>query len=167
MNQSRYLVVGAAALALALVACNPFRSPFKQDPVVEVSTGDVNANTRWNGTLASPVSLVGAVQMQGLATMTPGSNSGNTYVRVDLSNAAPGGAHPWQLRRGQCGEDEGVFGPAEAYKTLTVDDQGRASGSATIPLVMPVDGHYYVRVGASVANPDLIVACGNLAAPAQ
>ena len=164
MNPSRCLAVAAAALAL--VACNPFRSPFKQKPVVEVST-DANANARWNGTLASPTNLVGAVQMKGSATMTPGSNSGNTYVRVNLSNAAPGGIHPWQLHRGQCGADEGVFGPAEAYPALTVDDQGRASSSATVPLVMPTEGLYYVSVGASAANVETIVACGNLAPPAR
>ncbi len=32
---------------------------------------------------------------------------------------------------------------------------------------MPTDGRYYVSVGASAANPETIVACGNLAPPAQ
>ena len=48
--------------ALALVACNPFRSPMKQDPVVQLSTRDANANARWHGTLTSPSNLAGAVQ---------------------------------------------------------------------------------------------------------
>ena len=160
-------VISSSALAaFALTACNPLRSPFKQAPVVEV-TRDANVNSRWSGTLASPASLAGAVQIKGLVTMTPGSNGGNTRVALDLSNASPGGVHPWQLRSGQCDQDGGVFGSAEAYRALKVDDEGRASGSATVPLVMPTEGLYHVSVGASAANPGTIVACGNLAPPSR
>jgi hypothetical protein len=165
MNRPQYLALACGAFAVA--ACNPFRSPFKQEPVVQVSAGDVNANARWNGTLATPVDLAGAVQIKGTATMTPGSNAGNTAVGVNLTNATPGGLHPWQLRRGQCGSDEGVYGNAGAYKVLKVDDNGRASSSATLSLVMPTTGLYYVGVSASTANPETIVACGNLAPPSR
>ena len=160
-----YIIVATGALTL--VACNPFRSPLKQDPVVQVSNGDVNLNSRWHGTLASPSNLAGAVQMTGSVSMSPGSNAGNTNVYLDLANASPGGRHPWQLHRGQCGMDEGVFGAASDYKTLKVDEYGRAKGSATIQAAMPSDGRYFVSVGASEANPTTIVACGNLAPPTQ
>jgi hypothetical protein len=154
-----------AAGALALVACNPFRSPLKQDPVVRVTTNDANVNSRWHGTLTSPSNLAGAVQMTGSISMSPGSSAGNTNVALLLANASPGGLHPWQLHRGQCGTDDGVFGSPEAYRTLKVDEYGRASSMANVPLVMPNDGRYYVSVGASVANAETIVACGNLASP--
>ena len=153
--------------ALALVACNPFRSPMKQAPVVQVSARDANVNARWHGTLTSPSNLAGAVQMTGQISMSPGSNAGNTSVVLLLANASPGGLHPWQLHRGQCGMDDGVFGSADAYQSLKVDEYGRATGTATVPLVMPLDGRYYVSVGASVANAQTIVACGNLASPTQ
>jgi hypothetical protein len=153
--------------ALALGACNPFRSPMKQEPVVQVTTNDANVNSRWHGTLASPSNLAGAVQMTGQISMSPGSNASNTNVALLLANASPGGLHPWQLHRGQCGTDDGVFGSADAYKTLKVDEYGRATGSATVPLAMPNDGRYFVSVGASEANPSTIVACGNLASPTQ
>ena len=153
--------------ALALGACNPFRSPMKQEPVVQVTTNDANVNSRWHGTLTSPSNLAGAVQMTGQISMSPGSNASNTNVALLLANASPGGLHPWQLHRGQCGTDDGVFGSADAYKTLKVDEYGRATGSATVPLVMPSDGRYFVSVGASVANAETIVACGHLASPTQ
>jgi hypothetical protein len=102
----------AATGALALAACNPFRSPLKQDPVVQVSARDANVNARWHGTLTSPSNLAGAVQMTGSISMTPGSNAGNTNVALLLANASPGGMHPWQLHRGQCGTDDCVFGTA-------------------------------------------------------
>ena len=165
MNRSRVLALLGAALTVS--ACNPFRSPFKQEPVVRVSQGDVNANLRWNGVLATPAGLAGAVQIKGVATMTPGSNAANTSVNVNLSNATPGGLHPWQLHRGQCGADEGVWGSQDAYKVLKVDEYGRASASVTVPVVMPTTGLYYVSVSASAANPETIVACGNLAPPAR
>jgi hypothetical protein len=165
IRSSLYPITVAAALAL--VACNPFRSPLKQDPVVQVTTNDANVNSRWHGTLASPSNLAGAVQMTGQASMTPGPSAGNTNIAVNLTNASPGGLHPWQLHRGQCGTDEGVFGSAEAYKTLKVDEYGRASSTASVAMLMPSDGRYFVSVGASAANAETIVACGNLASPTQ
>lgn len=165
LKTSRYTVVAAGALALA--ACNPFRSPLKHDPVVQVRTSDANVNSRWHGELTSPSNLAGAVQMNGQISMTPDKNADRTNVALVLSNASPGGQHPWQAHRGQCGADEGVFGSASEYKTLKVDEHGRASGSATVSVVMPRDGNYFVSVGASEANPTTIVACGNLASPTQ
>ena len=152
---------------LALGACNPLRSPLKQDPVVQVTNRDANVNTRWHGTLSTPSTLAGAVQMTGQISMAPAEKAGNTHVVLLLANASPGGLHPWQLHRGQCGMDEGVFGTAENYNALKVDEGGRASVTANVPLAMPIDGRYFVSVGASAANAQTIVACGNLAPPTQ
>ena len=165
LRPSLYTVVVTGTLALA--ACNPFRSPMKQDPVVQVTTRDANVNARWHGTLTSPSNLAGAVQMTGSVSMSPSSNTNNTGVYLELSNASPGGMHPWQLHHGQCGADEGVFGSASDYKTLKVDEYGRAKGSATVQGVTPSDGRYFASVGASEANAGTIVACGNLASPTQ
>ena len=162
----RSALAATTVAALALTACNPFRNPMRQDPVVEV-TRDANVNSRWSGTLASPSDLAGALQMKGSVTMTPASNDSQTRVTVDLSNATPGGAHPWQLHRGQCGMDEGSFGSADAYRIMNVDDAGRSSSTATVALPMPTSGRYYVSLGASVANPSMIVACANLAPPSR
>lgn len=153
--------------ALALGACNPLRSPIKQDPVVQVNAGDANVNSRWHGTLSSPSTLAGAVQMTGQISMAPAEQAGNTHVVLLLANASPGGLHPWQVRRGQCGMDEGVFGTTENYNAIKVDDAGRASVTANVPLVMPGDGRYFVSVAASAANAQTVVACGNLAPPTQ
>ena len=153
--------------ALALVACNPLRSPIKQDPVVQVNNRDGNVNSRWHGTLATPSTLAGAVQMTGQISMAPAEKAGNTHVVLLLANASPGGLHPWQLHRGQCGMDEGVFGTVENYNAIKVDEGGRASVTANVPLPMPSDGRYFVSVGASAANAETIVACGNLASPTK
>ena len=157
----------AATATLAVAACNPFRSPLKHEPVVQVTTQDANRNSRWHGQLTTPSNLAGAVQMTGQIALTPDKNPDNTNVSIVLANATPGGRHPWQLHRGQCGMDDGLFGTTANYKTLKVDEYGRATGSATVPIVMPNDGRYFVSVGASEANASTIVACGNLASPTQ
>ena len=150
-----------AVSAFALTACNPFH----RESAVAVSTKDVNLNTRWHASLASPADLAGAVQMNGTATMAPDAKGGQTDVVLALANATPGGVHPWQLHRGHCGADEGVFGPADAYQPAMVDRDGRASASTTIPLQTPTTGSYFVVVRASAANAETTVACGNLAPP--
>jgi hypothetical protein len=150
-----------AVSAFALTSCNPFHHA----PSVEVTTKDENLNTRWHASLESPAALAGAVQINGTASMAPGTKTGNTTVLLVLANATPGGLHPWQLHLGQCGADQGVFGNAAAYPVAKVGNDGRATSSATVPIETPTTGSYFVTVGASVANNSMTVACGNLAPP--
>ncbi len=159
MPSHRFLLLAVSALSLA--ACNPFRS----EQAVEVSTKDQNLNSRWHANLATPAELAGVVQMNGSASMVPGSKSGNTTVSLDLANATPGGLHPWQLHRGQCGSDDGMVGSADQYPVAKVDGDGHATASANVPLETPTRGNYFVVVQASAANDAVTVACGNLAAP--
>jgi hypothetical protein len=42
---------------------------------------------------------------------------------------------------------------------------GRRDGAVTVPLLVPTDGPYVVRVSASAADRERIVARGNRAAP--
>lgn len=158
---SGYRLLALALSSVALVSCNPFRS----DQAVEVSTKDANLNSRWHANLATPAELAGVVQMNGSASMAPASESGKTTVSLELANASPGGRHPWQLHRGQCGSDDGVVGSTSEYPAAEVGKDGRAKASANVPLQTPTKGSYFVVVQASAANDDMTIACGNLAAP--
>lgn len=160
MRQSHVVLMAVSTLAVA--ACNPFH----RDPVTSV-TRDVNANSRWRAALVTPASLVGAVQINGSATMQPGRNNADTDFSLKVANATPGGVHPWQVHRGQCGSDEGIVGSAAAYKAIKVGDDGLGSSNASVAMTTPTYGNYFVTVQASAANPDMVVACGNLAPPAQ
>jgi hypothetical protein len=162
MSTSRYL--GAALAMLAVAACNPF----SRQAAVEVSAIDPTLNTRWHANLASPSTLAGAVQMSGAASMAPGPD-GNTIVTVELANASPGGIHPWGARIGQCGSrtDDAAFGSARVYEPLRIGSNGRATATASVPLRMHDRNQYYIEVRASEANPDMVVACGNLAPPTR
>jgi hypothetical protein len=159
MHNHRMLLL--AVSALSLISCNPFH----HEQAVEVSSKDANLNSRWHANLATPADLAGAVQMNGSASMAPASQSGNTTVSLDLANATPGGLHPWQLHRGQCGSDDGVVGSAAAYPAAKVGSNGRATATANLPLITPSAGSYFVMVQASAANNATTVACGNLAPP--
>jgi hypothetical protein len=159
MHTQRVFLLAAAAFALT--SCNPFR----HETAVEVSTKDENLNSRWHANLATPAELAGAVQMNGSASMAPATRTGNTTVVLDIANATPGGLHPWQLHRGQCGADEGVFGNADLYQAAKVGSDGHAKSLANVPLSTPTRGSYFVIVRASAANNAMTVACGNLAPP--
>ena len=160
MRPTQLLVLSAATLAVT--ACNPFH----RAPVTEV-TRDANVNSRWRASLVTPAALVGAVQMNGTASMQPGRTAEETAVSLNLANATPGGVHPWQVHRGQCGADEGVLGSPDAYRSIKIDDDGNARANATVPMTIPTTGSYFVTVSASAANPETVVACGNLAPPAS
>jgi hypothetical protein len=159
MHHHRLLAL--ALTAIALTSCNPFR----HGQPVEVSTKDETLNSRWHANLATPADLAGAVQMNGSASMAPATTRGNTAVSLDLANATPGGLHPWQLHRGQCGADQGIVGSPALYPAAKVGRDGRATATATVPYNAPTTGSYFVLVRASAANDAVTVACGNLAPP--
>ena len=161
MSTPRLVMLAVAAFALS--SCNPFR----HDSAVQVSAKDENLNSRWHANLATPADLAGAVQMNGSASMAPATKAGNTTVSLALANATPGGVHPWQLHRGQCGSDDGIVGSAGAYPVAKVGRDGHATASANLTLDTPTVGNYFVNVHASAQNMGVIVACGNLAPPAR
>jgi hypothetical protein len=135
---------------------------------VEINPDAQSLASRWNGTLSAPPELAGVEDVRGQAWMAADQKEqGQTRAHVEISNAVPGGRHPWHVHRGQCGKDQGVFGPADAYQPLEVADNGKASATALLPVALPHEGSYFVNVHASSRNMGTIVACGNLAPPAR
>ena len=123
---------------------------------------------QWNAVLATPAGLSGAIQVRGTGWLAPNpKDSAKAKAHVEVTNAAPGGVHPWHVHRGQCGNDMGVLGPADAYKPLKVGGDGEAKNDADLSIPMPTVGDYFINVHASAQNMGTIVACGNLARPAQ
>jgi len=92
---------------------------------VEINPDAQSVATRWNGTLSTPPQLVGVSEVRGQAWMGGDpKDPGQTQAHVEISNAVPGGRHPWHVHRGQCGSDQGPLGPADAYKPLEVAGSG-------------------------------------------
>lgn len=165
MFSSQPFRIGAILFLSALTACNPFR----RDNAVELDPSNTTLNAQWNATLASPEALAGITQMNGSASMAPSHDSTSTIVTIRLANASPGGVHPWAARHGECGDSfsSQAFGAKDAYESLEVDSDGRASASVSVPSRTPRSGQYFVVVHASRANANTVVACGNLAAPTR
>jgi len=135
---------------------------------VEIDQNAQPVSGRWNATLSTPAGLAGALQVTGLGWMgMREKDTAETEARVTIANASPGGRHPWHVHRGQCGSDQGILGPADAYPILKVGGGGKAEAEARLPMPLPRQGQYFVNVHASPANMGTIVACGNLAPPAQ
>ena len=154
--------VGLILSAFVLGSCGGGRQP------VQINSETQPVATRWNAVLSSPPEMAGLVDVHGQAWMGPDpKDPGQTLAHVDISNAVPGARHPWHVHRGQCGTDQGIFGPADAYKPLKVESDGKASATATLPVPPAKTGDYFVNVHASAANMKTIVACGNLASPAR
>ena len=156
----RTVVAGCLAAVFTVAGCG--------HRAVEISPNAQPIGKRWNATLATPAGLAGAIQVAGSGWMgSDPKDPQQTLAHVEIMNAAPGGRHPWHIHRGQCGADEGVLGPADAYSVLKVGGDGKADGDAKLPMPLPVAGQYFVNVHASAGNMSTIVACGNLAPPAQ
>ena len=151
-------VTPLVCLALA-VACGG-------NQAVRISQSEERPGTQWQGTVSSPPDLDGVVEMTGTAWMAEAQEGDSaTVVEVAIQNAAPGGVHPWEVRRGQCGSGRAAFGESASYEPMEVENDGRASSSATVNEPFPQTGEYSVAILASPSNRDLIVACANLAPP--
>ena len=152
----------AGLFAFAALASCGGRQP------VEINPNSVSVATRWNGTLSAPPDLAGVSDIRGSGWMgSDPKEEGQTRAHVEISNAVPGGRHPWHVHRGQCGSDQGILGQADAYKPLKVEGDGRAQGDAVLSVATPRSGSFFINVHASASNMKTIVACGNLAPPAR
>jgi hypothetical protein len=153
------IAAGLLLSALAATGCgHAVRINPKAEPV----------GNRWNASLATPAGLSGAIQVTGTAWMAPNEKDpSTTRVHVSIANASPGGLHPWHVHRGQCGTDQGIVGPPDSYHPLKVGGNGQAEDDVVLAIPLPKEGAYFVNVHASAANMNTIMACGNLAPPAQ
>jgi hypothetical protein len=152
---------GLSVLGLALIACGGRQA-------VEINPDAQSAATRWNAVLSTPAGLAGVTDIkgQGWVAADP-KDQGQIIAQVSISNAVPNGVHPWHVHRGECGSDQGIVGPADAYEPLKVEDDGQAKATTKLASSLPRSGRYFINVHASSKNMSTTVACGNLAPPSQ
>jgi hypothetical protein len=160
MHRHNAFFMAATATIIATAACNPFHKTS-----TEIKPQDIPVGERWNATLATPAGLQGAVQVRGTGYLARDPNGSKAVIHI--SNATPGGVHPWSVRVGHCGTDNPVFGDLSAYPNLKVDKDGTAQESALLSVPFPTRGEYSLEVRASQTNMGTVIACGNLAPPSQ
>lgn len=147
------------AMAIGVSGCNPFRS----QPNTQLEASEAERRYEWRAALFTPAELAGAMQVRGNATWSRDGDA--SRVTLGISNATPGGSHPWYVRYGRCGENGQIVGDASAYKPLQVDNNGNASATARLSMGLPAGGNYYLTVHALATNLATIISCGNLAPP--
>lgn len=159
MRRHNVFSTATIGVIIAIAACNPFHKNANEIQVQDIPVGE-----RWNASLATPSGLAGAVQVQGTGYIAR-DPSGSAKAVIHVSNATPGGVHPWSVRVGLCGADNPVFGDLSAYPNLKIDKDGTAQGGATLSVPYPTSGDYSLDVRASPSNMGTVIACGNLAPP--
>jgi hypothetical protein len=156
------IAAGLVAILLTLAGCGG------GGRAVEINPREQLVGTRWNATLATPAQMEGATQVRGNGWMGVGDgDSLRTRAHVSITNAVPGGRHPWHVHVGRCGNDQGIFGAAEAYEPLEVGGNGQAESTAELNVPVPREGQYFINVHASPNNMGTTIACGNLAPPSR
>jgi hypothetical protein len=153
------MLTAMLALVLGAGACRSAKKPTTQ-----LNAAESVRQYEWRGALSTPSELAGAMQVRGTGTWArEGENA--SHATVTISNATPGGIHPWHVHRGRCGDNGPIVGDAAAYKPLAVDGNGNASSTARLKVTLPDSGTYYVNVHALATNMGMIISCGNLAPP--
>ena len=85
-----------------------------------------------------------------------------TEVEIKLLGDAAGSVRPWHIHSGSCAKAGGVWGGGRSYTPITIDAKGEGAGKASIAMVLPDTGSFYVNIHESSANMGKIVACGDL-----
>jgi hypothetical protein len=101
-------------------------------------------------------------KIRGEIEMEKGKAPKTTTASVDYKNDVAGAVRPWHVHVGSCAKPGPVLGDAKAYTPITVGANGAGKATATLTMVMPEDGSYYVNIHESAANMSKIVACGDL-----
>jgi len=153
-------ILVALAMLLTVVACSSVAGHQK---LAQIGPQDPLGSAHWTGTLTAPTGAGDALNVHGTASLVRDA-SGSNVATVVISNAIPRGFHPWEVYRGQCGNDANLIGAPSAYPWLAVNADGTAKATATLGGERWV-GDYHVNVNASPTDQTTIIACGNVAAP--
>ena len=122
------------------------------------ANGAVRRHVAWDGVVQG----LGGSKIRGEIEMVAGKATGTTAVEVTYARDAAGAVRPWHVHVGSCAKGGPVLGAASAYRALRVDGKGAAKGKATLRLVLPDSGSFYVNIHESAATMSKIVACGDL-----
>ncbi len=153
-------ILVALATLVVVVSCS---SVTNREPIARVGPQDPLGSAHWTGALTPPGGVSSALDVRGTASLARGG-SGGSSATVVISNAIPRGLHPWELYRGQCGNDANLIGALSAYPWLAVNGDGTATATAALGSQAWI-GDYHVNVNASPSDKATIIACGNVPAP--
>ena len=123
-----------------------------------VAFGLVLRHSEWAGAVKG----LGGMKLHGSATVKPSADGKQTMVDFKIAGDVAGSVRPWHIHSGSCAKNGGVVGGGASYTPITIDKKGKGEGKATLAIVVPDTGSYYVNVHESAANMGHAVACGDL-----
>ncbi|MEP6766660.1 MAG: hypothetical protein ABJB66_20255 [Gemmatimonadaceae bacterium] len=115
-----------------------------------------------HGTWAAAVKGTDGMKLHGSATVKATADDKQTMVDFKIENDVAGSVRPWHIHSGSCAKTGGVVGGGGNYPAITVDAKGNGEGKATLSMVVPDTGMYYINVHESKENMGHSVACGDL-----
>ena len=114
---------------------------------------------RWSGALLPR----GTPPVSGNAVLTPSSDSTRLIAIVSLRGSPSAVAvHPWRVVAGPCGQSGPIVGAAVDYPPIQMRVDGTGHASATLRAQAPAGAAYSVQVFRSAADPQTVIACGDL-----
>jgi superoxide dismutase, Cu-Zn family len=124
-----------------------------------------------NGTTATPADVVWTTSIQGAAgwqhlsgdatvTWTPGASVFSTTMQI--AGDEPGAVRPWHVHFNTCATGGGIVGADGDYPRLNIGTDGTATVSTTVPTGLSAAAPYHINVHLSEAQPEVIIACGDL-----
>ena len=147
--------VTAISLFLLLTGCSSAKrdTELERQPIPAAWTADVQG-------------MVGT-EPAGFATVTA-LPDGETRANITLRGGSTDGRHAWRIREGLCPEGDAEPDPTGSevggesdYPVLEPNDNGNASGTASLPVMLEKGAEYHVDVY-ETENADVVVACGDL-----
>ncbi len=104
----------------------------------------------------------GGSKIRAAVSMEDGETPGTTAVQMSLKGDVAGALHPWHVHVGSCAKAGPVFGSAVSYRAIQASAAGTGESNATLRVLLPESGSYYVNIHESAAKMKSIVACGDL-----
>jgi hypothetical protein len=154
-EEETMLRITAMCLFLVLTGCASAKPDSELDrlPVAGAWTADVQG-------------MVGT-EPAAFATVTA-MPDGGTRANLTLRGGATGGRHAWRIREGRCPEGDsepepvgGEIGGGNDYPVLEPNENGNASGTASLGVTLQKDAEYHVDVY-ETEEAGVVVACGDL-----
>ncbi len=115
-----------------------------------------------HGTWAAAVKGTAGMKLHGSASVKGTEDGKQTMVDFKIKNDVAGSVRPWHIHSGSCAKTGGVVGGGASYPPITINAKGTGEGKATLAMMVPDTGSYYVNVHESAANMGHSVACGDL-----
>jgi hypothetical protein len=124
------------------------------------TTGPAPQPVEWRSDLSG---VEGYAELSGEFVVHAAATSFDVELEAD---GLPAGEYGWEVAAGSCADPGNRLGTAASYATLTADEVGAVTGSATVAATLTALGEYHGAIFRLVTQGEeevrVAVACGDL-----